>query len=115
MSEQLLFDQPGVKISRSLARFGDATYQINSIGSGSIKDIPTGKIGFGVILFLISVIFFIAALANGAFGFGFVALIVIVCSVMLMQRGGKDHVLVLRTSSGDQEVLRAKDRQHVQP
>lgn len=108
MSEQNYFDQGSVRVTSARFVVNGTTYPINSIASvraSESKPIPLTAIilimiGFGILLGGQASLLFFGALAIGL-------------GILWIVKKAKVYSVVLRTSSGESQVLESKDKAHV--
>lgn len=108
MSEQMYFDQDGVSVSNSRLVVKGTTYPINSIASvraTESKPIPlTGifliLVGFGLLLGGDPKLYMFGPIVMGL-------------GIFMIVKKSKVYSVVLRTSSGESQVLDSKDKSQV--
>lgn len=108
MSEQTYFDQGNVRVTSARFVVNGTTYPINSIASvraSESKPIPLTAIilvlvGFGILLGGQASLLLFGALAIGL-------------GILWIVKKAKVYAVVLRTSSGESQVLESKDKAHV--
>jgi Family of unknown function (DUF6232) len=121
MPLRLLFELNGARISPHIARFGDTSYQIASIGSVHLvrrrKHNP-----LTIIIFLVGLGILAAAVVKSRMtGLGeeyfsmAVTGVAVMFAALLLQLiwPRRVHVLILSTSSGDVDAVRSRDKEFV--
>jgi Family of unknown function (DUF6232) len=108
MFNDTIFTRGDILITTTIARFGNASYPIASIAAVSTKDDHSGSLGCGVILAVGGAI----AIFSSDFRQGLIWLAIGVGLIWVGNLATK-KVLVLATSSGDQQVFKSRDKQLV--
>jgi hypothetical protein len=98
MSDELVFQQNNVSVSKTLVKIDGTSYPINSIGSVFIQE--ASSLGH----YIVAAVMFLIGIASGSLIF-----MVIIAGILVILGINKKSVLILRTASGDQQALRAKD------
>jgi Family of unknown function (DUF6232) len=121
MKQRLLFEVNGARISPHIARFGDTSYQIASIGS--VHLVRRRKYNpLTIIIFLIGLGILAAAvvksrmtgLADEYFSMAVTGVAVMLAALLLqLIWPGRVYVLILRTSSGDVDAVTSRDKEFV--
>lgn len=102
VADETIFQQSNIIIDRSLARFGTTTYPVANIGSVSIqRNGSPGKV-LAVVLFIIGGL----ALVGGG---GVIGLVLLIVGALAFFFSKPTFSIMLKTSSGDQQVLQDKN------
>lgn len=106
LNEQVVFEDGGVQVTKTLARVGGKSFPVNGIGSVFVAVPRRGSLymySFGAAF--TAIIAFVSDNSSGVIP-GVAAVISVVC---LLAALAKPHTLVIRTASGDQQALQSKD------
>ncbi len=107
-NDTLIYDHDGVSITPSIAKFGGVSYSVQNINSVFVLEKASGAIWW----------IYATAGLFALFGFGSVSKHVVAGIVLLLVAGvlillaskiEPSHVLVLKTSSGDQQAYTTKN------
>ena len=107
--DDVIMSRDNIQVTRTMARFGNTTYPVASIGAVSVEDDRSSLIGLGVITMIGGVIALIAGNRGGA-----IAVIVIGAGLFLAGKRSSGLKLMLRTSSGNQQAFASTDKKFVQ-
>lgn len=102
MTEDVIFSTGEVRIDKTLARFGSASYPIANIGSVAVKTIPAPRKPLGVGFCAVG--FAIAVYAPG-YAYKFIGIFIIALGVLIYILSKQKFAIYLRTSSSDQQAF----------
>src|SRR5262245_50802819 len=117
MAEEILFQSDYVTITPTVARFGNTSYQISNIGSLTVQSqrrlngnaIGITIAGFAVVFLML----FSTDLPYVALSLGAIAVGLWVLAFIWQQKWPiNEHTIVLRTSSGDLQVLTTQNKDY---
>jgi Family of unknown function (DUF6232) len=103
--DEVIFQKQGITITKTMARFGNATYPIANIGAVTIEHDASSLGGWTVVIALGGFIAFMA----GSIGWG-VGLLGVAFASGLMARKNDGLKLMLRTSSGNEQAFASTDK-----
>jgi hypothetical protein len=119
MPDTPILQSQRITITNTLARFGDVSFPIASIGSVKVIESPKEMTGAFVLVFVsLAAVFVLIAIADAQFSIlAFAALIAATgCCYALYDLLSSDrsrYILILRTSGGDQQALITNNRDEI--
>ena len=99
----------GIMISKTMARFGNVSYPVASIGAVSISKEKSMLARLGIVVGLIGLISFFGANKELALGWLVAGIALVVIGNVLIKT-----TLMLRTASGNQQAYSSSDKEFVQ-
>jgi hypothetical protein len=117
----VVFRSGDIEVTRTLVRGGNASYPIANIGSIAIGSTPaTSGFGCGAVLIGVGVLSLIAAVVNPTAGQDKGVILIFafgMCGsgwLLMRRKTPAKYTLIIRTSSGDQNVLVSEDLKRIE-
>ena len=115
MDDEIIFNEGSVMITRTLARFGDASYPVNGIGSVSIDPPSRGVLMFfAVALGLLILVIFAGGGDHLRDTMPMLMPMIFLDVILVFAAASRPYRLKLRTASGDQTAMTATSKTNLQ-